>query len=154
VGRVDFHSQVGDKLLYSCRLIRKINSMTKEGEPLKRIIVVGAQDLLDELDELLWSFSPDEFLPHAQISNDNAYLNPTILMNTYDEVALEKLPHRDVFIYLGQETLEQIHAIVERFERVIEVVSLEENDLHAGRERYKHYRSLGFELQNYDQKGA
>ena len=71
-----------------------------------------------------------------------------------EEVALEKLPHRDVFIYLGQETLEQIHAIVERFERVIEVVSLEENDLHAGRERYKHYRSLGFELQNYDQKGA
>jgi DNA polymerase-3 subunit chi len=37
---------------------------------------------------------------------------------------------------------------------VIEVVSLEEQDVLAGRQRYKQYRSMGVELFNHDQKGA
>jgi DNA polymerase-3 subunit chi len=44
--------------------------------------------------------------------------------------------------------------LAERFPRLVEVVSLEEKDLLAGRERYKQYRSLGHELHNFDQKGA
>ena len=59
-----------------------------------------------------------------------------------------------MLIHLGQEFMSNVPTLVDRFPRLIEVVSLEENDLLAGRERYKQYRTMGYELHNHDQKGA
>ena len=42
MAKVDFHSQVGDKLTYTCRLVRKIFSLATEDEPLKKVVIVGA----------------------------------------------------------------------------------------------------------------
>jgi DNA polymerase-3 subunit chi len=66
----------------------------------------------------------------------------------------DQVPHSDVLIHMGSQPLTEIVELANRFERVVEIVSTSELDLIAGRERFKHYRSLGLELTNYDQKGA
>jgi DNA polymerase III subunit chi len=154
VARVDFHSQVGDKLSYTCRLVRKIFSLADGQAPLKNIVLIGSPDDLQQLDQLLWTFSPDDFIPHARIDDEAAMVTPLLLTTTFSAEQCAALPHADVCIHLGQEFLNDIEWITNRFERVIEVVSTEEKDLLAGRLRYKRYREMGLELVNHDQKGA
>ena len=154
MARVDFHSQVGDKHRYTCRLARKIFSLAAQEQALKKIVVVGAQSDLETLNELLWSFSAEDFLPHCYIEEEAASFTPIVLATAFDESQFEQIPHQDVFIHLGQEFLADIEKITNRFERVIEVVSMAEEDVLAGRERYKQYRTMGLELFNHDQKGA
>ena len=154
MARVDFHSQVGEKYNYTCRLARKIFSLAAQAQALKKIVVVGAQSDLEKLDELLWSFSAEDFLPHCYIDDDAASFTPIVLATAFDESQFEQIPHQDVFIHLGQEFLADIEKITNRFERVIEVVSMAEEDVLAGRARYKQYRTMGLELFNHDQKGV
>jgi len=154
VARVDFHSQVGDKLTYTCRLVRKIFSLASESEPLKKIVIVGSSADIDQLNQMLWSFSAEEFLPHGLIDDESAEFTPILLSEAYDELQFQNIPHQDVFIHLGQDFLEDIEKNTDRFDRVIEVVSLEEQEVLAGRQRYRQYRSMGLELFNHDQKGA
>ncbi len=154
MARVDFHSQVGNKLTYTCRLVRKIFSLASEAEPIKKIVIVGSSADIDQLNQMLWSFSAEEFLPHCLIDDESAEFTPILLATAYDELQFQDLSHQDVFIHLGQNFLEDIEKITHRFDRVIEVVSLEEQEVLAGRQRFKQYRSMGVELFNHDQKGA
>ena len=154
MARVDFHSQVGDKLTYTCRLARKIFSLATETEPIKKIVIVGSPTDIDQLNQMLWSFSAEEFLPHCLIDDESAEFTPILLATAYDELQFQNISHQDVFIHLGQDFLEDIEKITDRFARVIEVVSLDEHEVLAGRQRYKQYRSMGVELFNHDQKGA
>ncbi len=154
MAKVDFHSQVKDKVHYACRLIRKIISLSSEKDPFQTIVVLGSHEVLTELNEKLWTFSTDDFLPHCFMDEDAFELCPTILVDLADQHRIMELTHQDVLIHLGQDALENIEAFVQRYKRVVEVVSMENNDLLAGRERYKKYRTLGLELQNFDQKGA
>jgi DNA polymerase III subunit chi len=63
MARIDFHSNVSDKLEYACRLTRKIWSATAEGEPVRNIVMVAEKADLKRLDELLWTFTKTDFLP-------------------------------------------------------------------------------------------
>ena len=54
MARIDFHSNVADKLEYACRLTRKIWSATSEGESVRNIVMVGEKADLQRLNELLW----------------------------------------------------------------------------------------------------
>jgi len=154
LAKVDFHSQVGDKLSYTCRLARKIFSVAPALQPIKHVVIVGPDMMLKALDLQLWTFSAEEFIPHAWCDEECAVFTPFLLASEFDEKIFSHLPHQDVLINLGQTFLTPIEVITKRFDRIIEVVSLEEQDLLAGRERYKRYRTMDVELTNYDQKGA
>lgn len=154
MARVDFHSQVGDKLIYCCRLVRKILASSPQNDALRRVVILGDDALLQKLDQMLWSFSAEDFLPHCFADNEQAPITPIVLASAWDDVLFATLPHADVLIHLGQEFMPNVEVLLERFPRLIEVVSLEEKDLLAGRDRYKQYRTMGHELHNHDQKGA
>ena len=65
------------------------------------------------------------------------------------------IPHGDVLIYLKKEEPKQFNQLLELFPRWIEVVTTQEDERLAGRERYKAYRELGHDLHHFDQaKGA
>lgn len=153
MARVDFHSGVGDKLTYTCRLVRKILASSPETESLRRVVILGQDNLLQKLNQMLWTFGPDEFLPHCFATDEAAPITPIVLTSQWDDALFDTLPHADVFIHLDQSFLTNAAQLVERFPRMIEVVSLESVDLLAGRERYKQYRTMGYELHNHDQKG-
>ena len=151
MARIDFHSNVSDKLEYACRLTRKIWSATPEGEPVRNIVMVGEKADLKKLDELLWTFSKSDFLPHCFIEDEAASETPIILTDDFASPALNTIAHADVMIHLGMRMPKDVAALVARFPRIVEVVTVNEAERLAGRERYKAYRELGHELQNFDQ---
>lgn len=151
MARIDFHSNVSDKLEYVCRLTRKIWSATPEGQPVRNIVIVGDRADLKKLDELLWTFSSTDFLPHCFITDEVAPDTPVVLSENFAISSLNAIPHADVMIHLGMQIPEDVSGLVERFPRIVEVVTVNEAERLAGRERYKAYRALGHELHNFDQ---
>lgn len=151
MARIDFHSNVNDKLEYACRLTRKIWSATVEGQPVRNILIVGDTADLKKLDELLWTFSDIDFLPHCFIDDELALETPIVLADDFTSPSLKSIPHADVMIHLGIRMPEDVPALVARFPRIVEVVTLNEAERLAGRNRYKVYRDLGHELHNFDQ---
>jgi len=151
MARIDFHSNVSDKLEYACRLTRKIWSATPIGQPVRNIIMVGEKADLKKLDELLWTFSAVDFLPHCFIDDEAAAETPIVLTEDFASPALARVPHADVMIHLGMRMPQDVPALVDRFPRIVEVVTVNEAERLAGRERYKAYRDLGHELHNFDQ---
>ena len=151
MARIDFHSNVSDKLEYACRLTRKIWSATVEGEPVRNIVMVAEKADLKRLDELLWTFSKTDFLPHCYGDHETAFETPIVLVDDTASLALANLPHADVLIHMGMRMPSDVTALVNRFPRIVEVVTVNEAERLAGRERYKAYRELGHELHNFDQ---
>ena len=134
--RIDFHSNVGDSLLYACRLIRKAY---QAGQP---TIVVAEPARLRAFDEQLWTFSPLDFVPHCMAGTPLAAQTPIVLTTNLDDV-----PHHQVLLNLGS----NVPAQFARFERLLEVVGNAQDELVAGRERYRFYRDRGYALNNYKQ---
>jgi DNA polymerase-3 subunit chi len=136
VTRVDFHTNVGDALLYACRLARKAY---QAGQPL---VVVGDPGRLRLFDERLWTFSPLDFLPHCMADSALAARTPIVL--TTD---LAHAPHHQILLNLAPAVPTQFA----RFERLLEIVGNSDDELAAGRERYRFYRDRGYPLNNYKQ---
>jgi len=151
MARIDFHSNVADKLEYVCRLTRKIWSATAVGQPVRNIVMVGEKADLKKLDELLWTFSSTDFLPHCFIDDEAAADTPIVLTDDFASPDLAGVPHADIMIHLGMRMPQDVAALVARFPRIVEVVTVDEAERLAGRERYKAYRDLGHELHNFDQ---
>ena len=135
---VEFHFNAPDKVGYACRLLRKA-----VGKGAK-LVVTGEPALLRELDTALWTFSPLEFLPHCYgASSGPAVLaaSPVVLSD-----AAHAAPHQEVLVNLGGAVPEGF----ERFERLIEVVTVDEEDRVSGRRRWKHYADRGYALLKHD----
>jgi DNA polymerase-3 subunit chi len=134
--RIDFHTNVGDALLYACRLVRKAY---QAGQP---TVVLAEPARLRAFDEQLWTFSPLDFVPHCMADSALAPQTPIVL--TAD---LDGAPHHQVLLNLGA----AVPAQFARFERLLEVVGNASDELAAGRERYRFYRDRGYALNNYKQ---
>lgn len=136
--RVDFHSNLTDRLLYACRLARKVvgSGMT--------LMVQGDAATLSRFDAQLWSFSPLDFLPHCGVESPLAVQTPIVLASD-----LANAPHHQILLNLSP-TVPEYFA---RYERVIEVIGLGADEILAGRERYRFYKERGYALQHFDQTG-
>ena len=134
---IEFHFNVPDKLLYSCRLLRKV---VRTGA---RAVVTAESSLLVELDQLLWSFSPTEFIPHCMVmSEEQSFVQPPVLLS----VRPGTCPTESVLINLGENIPDEF----ERFERFIEIVANQEDDRLSGRSRWMHYKKRGYALKRHD----
>ncbi|MCW5298070.1 DNA polymerase III subunit chi [Herbaspirillum lusitanum] len=134
--RIDFHSNVPNKLAYACRLVRKARAAQC------KIVLLGRdRGELTQLDQLLWSFSEQDFIPHVHAGDPLAAQTPVILT---DSEAVE-LPHHHVLINLSGNTPEHFA----RFERMFEIISSDEADKAAGRDRYRFYKERGYPLSHF-----
>jgi DNA polymerase-3 subunit chi len=104
----------------------------------------GRPARLRAFDEQLWTFAPLEFVPHCMADSALAAQTPIVLAANLDNV-----PHYQVLMNLGAE----VPAQFARFERLLEVVGNAQDELVAGRERYRFYRDRGYALNNYKQGG-
>lgn len=134
--QIDFHTNVPDKLLYTCRLIRKALN-----DGWQVVVFCGDDGELGKLDQVLWTFSEQDFLPHVRAEDPLAATTPVVLTSS-DEAAL---PHHRLLVNLA--TVSPAHFA--RFERLIEVVSTDEHEVALGRERYAYYRQRGYPLKHY-----
>ncbi len=137
--RIDFHSNVGDSIAYACRLVRKAYL---SGQPL---IVLAEPERLKQFDEQLWTFKPLEFVPHCMADSALAGQTPVLLTASLESLVQDQ--RHQILLNLGATVPPQFA----RFERLLEVVGNEEQELVAGRERYRFYRDRGYVLNNYKQ---
>jgi DNA polymerase-3 subunit chi len=137
---VAFHYNVADKMGYTCRLLRKAVGAGS------RVVVAGDDDMLRDLDTVLWTFSPLDFVAHCRDDAPPAVLerSPVVLAQ-----APRTAPHHQVLVNLGHDVPEGF----ERFERLIEVVSGEQEDRLVGRRRWKHYEDRGYAIAKHDMAG-
>lgn len=133
--RIDFHSKVPDKVFYACRLVRKARAAGM------KVVVYADGAQLAAFDEALWTFSEQDFIPHVAADDELASRTPVILC----AVAGQPLPHHQVLVNLSAETPGHFA----RFERMFEIVSTDEDDLAAGRERYRQYQQRGYPLTHF-----
>lgn len=139
---IAFHFNAPDKLAYACRLLRKAVASGA------RVVVTGDEESLQSLDTLLWSFSATEFLPHCRAGSpaEQRTASPIVLAAQID--GGPELAHHQVLVNLGKD----VAPGYERFERTIEVVTLDEQDRQNARRRWKHYADRGYSITRHDLK--
>ncbi|MGS0757028.1 DNA polymerase III subunit chi [Roseateles sp. GG27B] len=137
--RVSFYTAVPERLAYVCRLLRKAQQTGAH------IGVCGSATLLERLDKALWTFEATEFVPHLRLqagaAADSRSAFTTILLSEH----CEALPHREVLLNLGMAIPENF----EQFERVLEVVSNDPEQVDAGRLRFRQYKQLGLAVSHH-----
>ena len=133
--RIDFHVGVNHRLHYACRVIRKARAAQK------RAVVYSTQaDRLAQFDGALWTFSALDFVPHVYAGSPFASTTPVILARD-----AASAPNSDVLLTLDDEVPPDCKNFFARFERVIEVVSCDDDDRRRARARFKSYREHGFQ---------
>ena len=134
---VAFHFNAPDRVAYACRLLRKaVGSGAK-------LLVTGDADTLQQLDGALWTISPIDFVPHCHLESERYVVaaSPVILATSTQSV-----PHQQVLLNLGHLVPEGF----ERFERVIEVVGMDDEGRQLARGRWKHYADRGYTITRHD----
>jgi DNA polymerase-3 subunit chi len=134
---VAFHFNAPDRVAYACRLLRKAVASSA------KLVVIGSPDVLQQLDRALWTFSAVDFVPHCFLESESYVVaaSPVILSTSTHAV-----PHQQVLLNLGQLVPDGF----ERFERVIEVVALEDEDRQSARSRWKSYADRGYVITRHD----
>lgn len=134
--RIDFHTNIADKLGYACRLARKAYAARAR-------LVLLAEDAAQAaaLNEALWTLSETDFIPHVMAGDALAAQTPVIITDSEEA----ELPHHDMLVNLTRRT----PATLERFERVFEIISTDEEDAAAGRQRYVAYKKQSYPLTHF-----
>ena len=130
--RIDFYHYAQDKLRFGCRLAAKAY------ESASRVVVWSPEaKVLEAFDRDLWTFQSTRFVPHCTLESPLAAETPVILARTGDA-----LPHHDVLLNLGDDW----PPFFASFERVLEIVTHDEQDRQKARARYAFYKQRGYEL--------
>ncbi|WP_028916491.1 DNA polymerase III subunit chi [Pseudoxanthomonas sp. J35] len=94
----------------------------------------------EEIDDLLWSFEPDAFIPHQIAGTDEEdELTPVLIVAPGTEA-----PARPLVLNLRDEAWQQ------PCERVLEVVPADPAARGPLRARWKQYQAMGYELNKHD----
>lgn len=122
-------------LLLVCELARKASDA---GLPMLVLCASTAQ--AEMLDDLLWSFDPDAYVPHQIVGADE----------DEDEVpVLIAAPEHDAALRPLVLNLRDA-AVPDGFERVLEVVPADESARGPLRERWKQYQARGLDVGKHD----
>lgn len=103
-------------------------------------LYVGSDEEADQLDDLLWSFKDESFIPHQCLDLEDT--NPPLVQIG----AVPPPTHFKGTLINLQSTLPPFYA---QFDHVIEIVFSDPSVQQLARERYRHYREHGHELNTY-----
>jgi DNA polymerase-3 subunit chi len=132
--RVDFYilstTDVNEHLLFLCKFIEKIYLKNH-----KLFAYCDTETQAHQLDEFLWTFRADSFIPH-HLQDDGPTPPPPIQIGTkppskqFRDLLLNQTPTYPDFSL--------------QFQRVIEVIYEDEQIKQTGREKYRAYQSQGW----------
>lgn len=138
---VAFHFNVADPIDYISRLVRKVRAKN-----LTLVICARPSDV-EEIDQKLWSLSPEAFLPHAvQGSRDEVWARSPVLLCS--EITAQH--KRQVLVNLGQ----MIPEIGKQFERIVDIVATDEASRAAARQRWRDCVARGLVPERHDVAAA
>jgi DNA polymerase-3 subunit chi len=125
-------------LLFACKLIEKAYTD-------KQVIYIHTESIeaAEYMDDLLWSFRDDSFLPHTLVDTKHNDLPPIL-------IGYEQAPetHQSVLVNLAK----QVPEFYNQYQRIIEIVFSDPDVQQLARERYKHYRDQGHDIHTHKLK--
>jgi len=125
-----------EKQRFACRLIDKVWH-----QGFKIFVQTDSFEQAKQLDDFLWTFKQDSFIPHA-LHSESAHISAPIYIgyeaNYQDEA--------EVLVNLS----ETVPAFFDKFQRVAECVGNTPADRESGRNRYRFYKDLGNELKSHN----
>ncbi len=137
--RVDYYilssSEPDDKLHFACRLAEKAY---RSGH--KVYIHTSNEEDARHIDDQLWAFKPESFVPHNLISEPHNTIPPVQIGHSEDPGH-----HHDVLINLSKE----VPQFFSRFNRLAEIVINHDTDKEPSRQRYRFYQERGYPLSNH-----
>lgn len=136
--QIDFYTNVADKLTTACRIAAKAYSVGR-----RTLVFCPDGEIASRIDRLLWSTPATGFIPHCAPHNSLAGSTPIIIDHVGDEPICDQ-----VLLNLRTEW----PPFFGRFERLIEIVGVEDDDRQRARERYRFYRDRGYEIRTHDLK--
>ena len=140
--RVDFYisddARSQARELLACRVTDKA---WQQQSPV--YIHTGSAEQSELVDQLLWTFRDQSFIPHRRISAPQAQ-RCSILVG-HDEPPEQQ---NSLLINLSDD----VPMFFSRFERVIEIVHEQDEAKQRGRERYRFYKDRGYALTTHNIK--
>ena len=131
---IDFYFNAEDRLQVACRLAGKAFSQKK------RILVYAPDaELAGRIDRMLWTWPAIGFVPHCAAHDPLAPDTPVL-------IGADAAPECDVILNLAGDCPPRF----ERFERLLEIVGLGDDERQAGRSRYRFYQQRGYKIANHD----
>ncbi len=131
-----FYTHAPDKLRTTCQL------SCKALERNRRVMILTPEaGVTEQLSKLLWTAPSTGFTPHCRAADRLASVTPVIVDHTTDLVV-----HEDVLINL----CEELPSFFSRFQRLVEIVTDDDNDRARARERYRFYRDRGYQIVTHD----
>ena len=137
---IDFYTHVDDRLAVAARIVAK--AYAAHGSV--RVLTPDAS-ATEALDRLLWTHPPLSFLPHFRMDSAIAAETPIWIDErvSHDGTAA-------VLVNLQRDP----PPFFSRFERLAEIVGLGDDEVAAGRARFKFYRERGYELRTHNLSAA
>lgn len=140
---IDFYFNAGDRCAVACRLAAKALQQKK------RVMVYAPEpQVAQQIDRLMWTQQALSFLPHC-MADDALAADTPVLICADDSLPPEAQP-REVLLNLSAATPPRF----EQHERLLEIVSREEADRAAARERHRFYKARGYLIRNHDLAAA
>ncbi len=139
--RIDFHFNVEHRLQYACRVVRKVRAAD-----LRVLVYARDADRLSRFDTALWTFSALDFVPHVYAQSPLAPRTPVLLTPALDDESGACA----VLVNLDDDVPPGLPALGGRFERLIEIVSREDDDRDRARDRFRRYRDAGLAPQSFN----
>ncbi|HFD81098.1 MAG TPA: DNA polymerase III subunit chi [Gammaproteobacteria bacterium] len=124
------------RLRFACRIADKAYRLGKQVH-----IHTESARQTRELDDLLWTFQQNSFVPHARYQDAGEQPPPVLLAHDAEPPSAG-----EVLINLAPE----VPLFFSRFERVAEVVDTDAETRRRGRARYSFYRERGYPLRSHE----
>ncbi len=137
---VAFHFGAPDRLGYTCRLLRKA---TATGA---RLQVRATAETRIALDAALWNLAPTDFISHcdAMAPDTVRSRSAVVLMDAGAPVQ----PDFPILVNLADDVPQGF----EHLQRVIEIVSTDEQDRNLARQRWRYYTEREYAITRHDLK--
>lgn len=130
--KVEVLTGVRDPLVYVCKFLRKSQSLP--AAQAVRHMVCGPAEVLRRLDQQLWSFDAHSFIAHAW-----AAPAPSAVVRERTPIWLGATPEPSLSCTVLVNLHEELTDGWEQFDRVVEFVGTEPEQVAAGRQRWKAY---------------
>jgi DNA polymerase III subunit chi len=133
---IDFYFNADDRLQVACRLAAKA---LKQGS--RMLIYAPDADTAGRLDTLMWTWPATGFVPHCRSQAPLAAETAVLIASG------EETPEGcELLLNLGAECPPHF----ERFARLLEVVSMSDEEKASGRSRYRFYKERGYAIASHD----
>ena len=119
-----------DPLLLVCELVKRAYASEQP-----TLILARSPEQADALDEKLWEFDEESFIPHQLAGEDDDAITAVVIASPGVETA-----DRPLVVNLREECAQG------QFERVLEVVAADSAERDGSRARWTEYKRRGLEL--------